>query len=300
MSRKLPFPVFDADNHMYEKMDAFTRHLPSEYEGLVKFVEIKGRTKIALNNTISEYIPNPTFQKVAPPGAQELQFRIENPSSKTEPGDIEVAPPPNYILAPDAFFEPEARVKLMDELSIDRAVMWPTLASLLEERMADDPRGTHVVIHALNQWMLEDWTFNFDERIYPTPVIAMNIVDEAIRELEFVVENGAKVILIRPAPVPDFNGRRRSFALEEFDLIDVKHADRCQLLEDLALWPDESNREGRVSLNHDLHRSRHRRFVDLPHESVHRPDMVPMPARLRAETHPLLHVRDRKRWGGHG
>jgi predicted TIM-barrel fold metal-dependent hydrolase len=217
VSRKLPFPVFDADNHMYEKMDAFTRHLPSEYEGLVKFVEIKGRTKIALNNTISEYIPNPTFQKVAPPGAQELQFRIENPSSKTEPGDIEVAPPPNYILAPDAFFEPEARVKLMDELSIDRAVMWPTLASLLEERMADDPRGTHVVIHALNQWMLEDWTFNFDERIYPTPVIAMNIVDEAIRELEFVVENGAKVILIRPAPVPDFNGRRRSFALEEFD-----------------------------------------------------------------------------------
>jgi predicted TIM-barrel fold metal-dependent hydrolase len=65
--------------------------------------------------------------------------------------------------------------------------------------------------------MLEDWTFNFDDRIYPTPVIAMNIVDEAIRELEFVVENGAKIVLIRPAPVPDFNGRRRSFALEEFD-----------------------------------------------------------------------------------
>ncbi|MDG2029177.1 MAG: amidohydrolase family protein [Acidimicrobiales bacterium] len=217
MSRKLPFPVFDADNHMYEKTDAFTRHLPAEYDGLVKFVEINGRTKIALNNTISEYIPNPTFQKVAPPGAQELQFRIENPSSKTEPGDIEVAPPPNYILAPDAFFEPEARVKLMDELSIDRAVMWPTLASLLEERLAGDPRGTHVVTHALNKWMLEDWTFNFDDRIYPTPVIAMNIVAEAIRELEFVVENGAKVVLIRPAPVPDFNGRRRSFALEEFD-----------------------------------------------------------------------------------
>src|SRR5262249_24091073 len=52
---------------------------------------------------------------------------------------------------------------------------------------------------------------------YATPVIAMNIVDEAIRELEYVVENGAKVVLIRPAPVPDLNGRRRSFALAEFD-----------------------------------------------------------------------------------
>jgi predicted TIM-barrel fold metal-dependent hydrolase len=217
VSRKLNFPVFDADNHMYEKTDAFTRHLPEEYDGLIKYVEVNGRTKIAVNNMISEYIPNPTFHKVAPPGAQELQFRSKNPASKSRPGDIEVAAPPKYIVAPDAFFEPQARVKLMDELSIDRALMWPTLASLLEERLSDDPPATHAVIHALNQWMLEDWTFNFDERIFPTPVIAMNIVDEAIRELDFVVENGARVVLIRPAPAPDFNGRRRSFALPEFD-----------------------------------------------------------------------------------
>ena len=97
MSRKLSFPVFDADNHMYEKTDAFTRHLPKGHEGLVKFVEINGRTKIALKNKISEYIPNPTFNKVAPPGAQELQFKLQNPSSKTKPGDIEPAPPPKYI-----------------------------------------------------------------------------------------------------------------------------------------------------------------------------------------------------------
>jgi len=217
VSRKLDFPVFDADNHMYETTDAFTRHLPAEYDGLIKYVQVNGRTKIALNNVISEYIPNPTFEKVAPPGASELQFRLKNPASKTKPGDIEVAPPPKYILAPEAFFAPEPRLQLMDELSIDRALMWPTLASLLEERLSDDPLATHAVIHALNRWMLEDWTFNFDERIFPTPVIAMNIVDEAIRELDFVVENGARVLLVRPAPAPDFNGRRRSIALPEFD-----------------------------------------------------------------------------------
>ena len=54
MARQLDFPVFDADNHMYEKTDAFTRYLPKDYEGLVKFVEIDGRTKIALHNKISE------------------------------------------------------------------------------------------------------------------------------------------------------------------------------------------------------------------------------------------------------
>ena len=55
------FPVFDADNHMYETTDAFTKYLPKEYEGLVKYVQVNGRTKIAIRNVISEYIPNPTF-----------------------------------------------------------------------------------------------------------------------------------------------------------------------------------------------------------------------------------------------
>ena len=83
MARKLPFPVFDADNHMYETTDAFTKYLPEQYSGLIKYVEVNGRTKIAIKNKISEYIPNPTFNVVAAPGAQELEFKLKNPSSKT-------------------------------------------------------------------------------------------------------------------------------------------------------------------------------------------------------------------------
>jgi predicted TIM-barrel fold metal-dependent hydrolase len=218
MTRKLDYLVFDADNHMYEATDAFTKYLPKEYEGVIKYVEVNGRTKIAIKNKISDYIPNPTFNKVAPPGAQELEFKLKNPDSMTAADkELDLTKPPKYIEAPDAFFEPEARVVMMDEQGIDRAMMWPTLASLLEERLTDDPVTTHVVVHALNQWMHEQWTFNFDNRIFPTPVITLPIVDQAIAELEWVVERGAKAILVRPAPVPDFNGRRRSFALPEFD-----------------------------------------------------------------------------------
>ena len=137
--------------------------------------------------------------------------------SITKPGDKQIEPPPRYVRSIPAYFEPEPRARLLDELSIDRALMWPTLASLLEERLADDPRATHAVVHAFNRWMLEQWSYNYQDRIFATPVITLPIVDEAIRELDYVVEHGAKVILIRPAPVPDFNGRRRSFALPEFD-----------------------------------------------------------------------------------
>lgn len=219
MSRKLDFPVFDADNHMYETTDAFTKYLPESYSGLVKYVQVNGRTKIALKNQISEYIPNPTFNKVAPPGAQEVEFKLKNPSSRYKPkeGDKVLADPPKYIEALPAFFNPQDRLELMNELSLDRAMMWPTLASLLEERLADDPEATHVVVHALNEWMYEHWSYNVENRIFPTPVITLPIVDEAIRELDRVVERGARAILIRPASVPGYNGRRRSFALEEYD-----------------------------------------------------------------------------------
>ena len=39
MARQLDFPVFDADNHLYETQDAFTRFLPKEHEGLIRYVE---------------------------------------------------------------------------------------------------------------------------------------------------------------------------------------------------------------------------------------------------------------------
>jgi predicted TIM-barrel fold metal-dependent hydrolase len=229
LPRKLDFPVFDADNHMYETTDAFTKHLPAEYSGLVKFVQINGRTKIAIRNTISEYIPNPTFNKVAPPGAQELEFRAKNPSSKHRVGvlfgiDSQKGAekkveglPPKYIVSPPSFFNPAERLELLNEQGLDRAMMWPTLASLLEERLADDPGATHALVHALNEWMHEHWSFNYENRIFATPVITLPVVEKAIEELEWVVERGARAVLIRPAPVPDNNGRRRSMALPEYD-----------------------------------------------------------------------------------
>ena len=66
--RELPYSTFDADNHLYENREALTKFLPPEYEGAIKYVEVDGRTKLAIRDRISNYIPNPTFAKVAVPG----------------------------------------------------------------------------------------------------------------------------------------------------------------------------------------------------------------------------------------
>lgn len=210
-SRILDFPVFDVDNHMYETPAAMTKHIDPAFKGVIDYVDVAGRTKIAVKGKVTEYIPNPLFEKVAAPGAQEEYFRNGNPDGKSRRDILGRA-----IVAPPAFREPGPRLELMDEQGVDRALMWPTLASLVEERLSDDPAAIHAVITALNRWMYEHWTFNFEGRIFATPVITLPILDKAIAELEWVLERGAKVILVRPAPVPGLNGKR-SFALPEFD-----------------------------------------------------------------------------------
>jgi predicted TIM-barrel fold metal-dependent hydrolase len=209
-SRELPFPVFDADNHMYETQEALTKFLPHKRKHVIDYVQVRGRTKIVVRGHISDYIPNPTFDVVARPGAQEEYFRHGSGGKSYR----EVLGEP--MKAIPAFREPGPRLEMMDELGIDYALMFPTLASLVEERMKDDPEMTHDVIHALNLWMLETWSFNYKDRIFPTPVVTLPIVDRALEELEWCVQNGARTVLVRPAPVPGYRGSR-SFGLEEFD-----------------------------------------------------------------------------------
>jgi predicted TIM-barrel fold metal-dependent hydrolase len=217
MSRQtVCYPVFDADNHLYETRDAFTKFLPDRYKGAIDYVEVRGRTKIVVRGKISEYIPNPTFEVVARPGAQEDYFRHGNPDGKNR---REIFGEPMRSIP--AFREPAPRIELMNEQGVDRTLMFPTLASLLEERMRDAPEMTHAVIHSLNQWLYETWQFNYEDRIFTTPVITLPVVEKAIEELEWVVARGAKVVLIRPAPVPGYGGSR-SFGLPEFDLFWAK------------------------------------------------------------------------------
>jgi predicted TIM-barrel fold metal-dependent hydrolase len=211
MGRQCDFPVFDADNHLYETQDAFTRHLPDKYKGAIDYVDVRGRTKIVVRGRISEYIPNPTFDVVARPGAQEDYFRKGNPDGKSR---REIFGEP--MRAIPAFREPAPRLQLMDEQGLDRALMFPTLASLIEERMRDDPDMCAAVVHSLNEWLHETWTFAYEDRIFTTPVITLGVVDKAVAELEWCVERGAKVVLIRPAPAWGYRGPR-SPGLPEFD-----------------------------------------------------------------------------------
>jgi predicted TIM-barrel fold metal-dependent hydrolase len=204
-------PIFDGDSHMYETPDALKRHLPEKYQSAVEFVQVGRRTRIAILNKITEFIPNPTFDRVAAPGAHEKFYSGQNHEGLTlremQGAAIDALP---------AFREPGPRLKVLDEQGVDQALVYPTLANLVEHSAAEDPELVVAMIHALNRWMLETWGYVHENRLFMTPVISCALVDDARRELQYVLENGARAVLIKPAPVKGLRGWR-SPALPEFD-----------------------------------------------------------------------------------
>jgi predicted TIM-barrel fold metal-dependent hydrolase len=197
--RQLEYPVFDVDNHMYENTDSFVKYMPKEYDGLVKYIQEGNRTRLVVKDRIERAIPNPTFTRVAVPGGQD-----DDPLKRRS------------IAGLDAFYDVEPRYKLMQEYGISRALMWPTLGSVIEQAMPEDPYAVAVSFHALNQWMLDHWTYEYEHAIYPTPMISLQDLRSACDELEWVAARGAKVVYLSTAPTSGFGGRR-SIAQEEFD-----------------------------------------------------------------------------------
>ena len=79
----LDFRPFDADNHYYEALDAFTRHLdPRLGPRTVQWAEIDGRKYHVVGGRVSHAVVNPTFDPIAKPGAMHDYFR-GNPEGRS-------------------------------------------------------------------------------------------------------------------------------------------------------------------------------------------------------------------------
>src|SRR5687767_8554261 len=72
----LGYQAVDADNHYYEALDAFTRHLdPALGPRCVQWAEIDGRKYHVVGGQVSRAVVNPTFDPIARAGALHDYFR---------------------------------------------------------------------------------------------------------------------------------------------------------------------------------------------------------------------------------
>jgi predicted TIM-barrel fold metal-dependent hydrolase len=198
-----PAQAFDADNHYYEATDAFTRHIdPKMARRAMQWAEVGGKTRLLVGGKINRFIPNPTFDPVSKPGALIDYFRGKAPIDNLADGFGELDP-----IHPE-YREPAARVKVMDEQGLEGAFLFPTLGVGMEQALEGDPPALMAAFGAFNRWLEEDWSFDYQGRLFAAPYITLTDVDFAISELEFALDHGARLINMRPAPVRSRSGNR--------------------------------------------------------------------------------------------
>jgi len=209
--KEIEFPVYDADSHLYESEEAFLRHLPKKFAKEFQFIDINGRKKLAISGVISDYIPNPDFAVVASPGAHEKWYRGQNTDglSMRELSGKPLAPPEQWRTGRGKLLE-------LDEQGIHASMVFPTLASVVEARLGDKPEAIAALFASLNSWIEDEWGFSRSDRIYPVAMINLSDVTLAVKELDVALARGARVVGIRPAPVPGPLGGR-SPGDREFD-----------------------------------------------------------------------------------
>ncbi|MDQ2677695.1 MAG: amidohydrolase [Actinomycetota bacterium] len=202
MAQTLDRP-FDADNHYYEALDAFTRHLdPAWGPRTFQWAEINGRQYNVLGGRVSRAVVNPTFDPVASPGVLKDYFR-GNPNGDN-PLDLLKA---RDRIKPE-YRDRDARLATMDRHGLEKIWMFPTLGMVYEEELHHDPEAVAVLFRAFNRWVEEDWGFAHQDRIFAAPYITLADLDFACSELEWALDKGARTIVMRPAAPMTVLGRR--------------------------------------------------------------------------------------------
>ena len=196
MSRELTFEPFDCDNHYYESEDAFTRHVPEEMQArVVQWAEVDGRKYHVVGGKLSKAVTNPTWNPIAKPGALHKYFR-GNPEGKNPMEYLKDREP-----LPAAYVDRDARLEIMESQNLESIWLFPTLGVLYEELLKDDLQAVVALMHGFNRWIEEDWGFDYKEKIFASPYISLMDIDQAVSELEWCLEKGARTIVMRPAPI---------------------------------------------------------------------------------------------------
>jgi predicted TIM-barrel fold metal-dependent hydrolase len=189
---ELAYRLCDADNHYYEAEDCYTRHIEPEFRArTLQLVEQRdGSRKPMVDGREYTYLPNP-FLHFGRPG----QMKEFTELAKDGSLDPEVATE-RFV----EYVDPRARVELLDKQGVEKALIFPSLHITTQPVFAHDVRLLNASMRAFNRWLLDDWKFDYEGRLFSAPCINLHDPAAAVAELDWVLANGARIIDIDPGP----------------------------------------------------------------------------------------------------
>ena len=218
--RKTPFPVYDADSHLYEPEEAFTRHLPEALQARLLLRRRRGTAQARHRRHALRVHPEPDVRRRRGAGlAREVVPRRQR-------GGAHAA---RALRKADQAARSVAHRRGAASRSSTSRASTPRSSSRRSRRRSRSgsarapprpPRSST----ALNQWTVDEWGFAREDRLFSVPFISLTDVDLALgrarlRDRERRAHGGH----------PPGAGARglgsRSFGFEEYDPFWARVAD---------------------------------------------------------------------------
>jgi predicted TIM-barrel fold metal-dependent hydrolase len=189
-------PIFDSDTHVHEHdFDFFREYLPRELhaqwllqrrEGPEGFGLYIGERKVHNAEANAQGL-------VPPPGRLKEWLKAMKEGKSNVEGWIK----PTLDMS-----DREARVAKLDEFGVDGSIMYPGEFIATVGYYSPDKTG-NAVLHAYNRYFNDRWGFNVRDRIYTTPVLSLWDLETSIKDAEWVIKQGARIVVMPMGPAHD-------------------------------------------------------------------------------------------------
>jgi predicted TIM-barrel fold metal-dependent hydrolase len=182
------YRLFDADNHYYEPVDMFGRYIDPQYAARTFQTEERdGETVVFFEGRPFGFIGGGGKRRRIRPGSLRARLRGA-PLDDDEDVDDSYAS------------DPSARIAMMDRQGIEAALLFPSTGVTIENLLREDPELLLAHVRAFNRWLGDSWSFDYEHRIFAPAVVSLVDPDEAVTQLEFGLDRGARAVQLLPGP----------------------------------------------------------------------------------------------------
>ena len=204
----LDYPVFDADNHLFDSVTLWRAYAESKYAELFEDdIWLSDRERF-LSSAIGRRASRFSEGNVAQVEEQSAVFRPGaslhklNPYNKAaSPEEREAIIKEFQALAP-GFQNRDRRLEVMDIQGIEGAIMFPQADALvIHSAFPESADKSMAAVRAFNRWVDAEWGFSYQHRIFVPAAISLMDVDLALAEVDWALEHGARGFLLPPGPL---------------------------------------------------------------------------------------------------
>jgi predicted TIM-barrel fold metal-dependent hydrolase len=200
-------PIFDADTHIIEEnFDFFKEYLPKPLHAQYLLAPKTGPSGKFGLHVGDRLVENYEFRNnlVPPPGKLKEWLRAMKEGKEVEDG---------WIPATRDMFDRDAKILKLDEFGVEASILFVGNFNATIAYYPEDATGM-AVVHAYNQYLQDTWGFAYQNRIFTSGLLALWDTELAIKEADWLIERGVRVVVMPMGPAQE-----KSLAHPDFDPI---------------------------------------------------------------------------------